>query len=169
MKKIPLNLSEYAEEAFKMLENGGLLVSSIGKNNKANVMTIGWWLLGRSYHDHPVSVIAIRPATYTFKLLEEVPEYVISVPTPELREAVDICGTASGRDIDKFEVTGLTPIKSEHVKPPSIKECPINIECRIYHKERPPHMILTPEHRMKPLTAQHTIYFSEVLGTYRLY
>jgi len=89
MKKIPLNLSEYAEEAFKMLENGGLLVSSIGKNNKANVMTIGWWLLGRSYHDHPVSVIAIRPATYTFKLLEEVPEYVISVPTPELRESLD--------------------------------------------------------------------------------
>ena len=167
MKKIPLKLSEYTNESLKMAEDGGVLISSMGKNKKANLMTIGWLLLGRSYHNRPISVIAVRPATYTFKLLDEISEYVVSVPTPELREAVDLCGTVSGREIDKFEATGLTPIKSEHVMPPSIKECPINIECRIYHKERPPHMILTPEHRMKPFTDQHTIYFSEVLGAYK--
>jgi flavin reductase (DIM6/NTAB) family NADH-FMN oxidoreductase RutF len=165
--KVPLKLSEVASEALKMAENGGVLLSSIGNKNKANLMTIGWLLFGRSYHKHPVSVIAVRPATYTYKLLDQISEYVISVPTSGLREAVDLCGTTSGRDVDKFKTTGLTAIKSEHVTPFSIKECPINIECRIYHKERPPHMLLTPEHRMKPVKDQHTIYFSEVLGAFQ--
>ena len=72
----------------------------------------------------------------------------------------------SGRDHDKFRETGLTPIPSAQVRPVSIAECPIHVECRIYHKQRPPHGILTPEHREKPLEMQHTIYFAEVLGTY---
>ena len=52
------------------------------------------------------------------------------------------------------------------MRAPSIAECPINVECRIYHKQRPPHYLLTPEHRRNPLEEQHTIYFGEVLGTY---
>ena len=54
-----------------------------------------------------------------------------------------------------------------HVKAPSIPECPINGECRTYTKVAPPHLLLTPAHRRRPLAEQHTIYFAEVLGTYR--
>ncbi len=42
----------------------------------------------------------------------------------------------------------------------------ISVECRIYHYEHPPHMILTPEHRQVPLEQQHTIYFAEVVGAF---
>ena len=64
------------------------------------------------------------------------------------------------------KAAGLTPVPSVHVKPPSIAQCPINVECRIYTTIAPPHMLLTPEHRQRPLEQQHTIYFAEVLGTY---
>ncbi len=37
---------------------------------------------------------------------------------------------------------------------------------RIYHYQRPPHMILTPEHRQAPVDQQHTIYFAEVVGAF---
>jgi flavin reductase (DIM6/NTAB) family NADH-FMN oxidoreductase RutF len=40
-------------------------------------------------------------------------------------------GTCSGRDIDKFERFGLTPLKAKHVRAPLIKECLANIECRV--------------------------------------
>ncbi len=144
----------------------GVLLTSIGGDGRSNVMTIGWGLYGWFYHSHPVAVAAVRPACHTFKLLDEVEEFVLCVPTEEIAEAVAFCGTASGRDFDKFKQTGLTPVPSTHVKPVSIAECPIHVECRIYHKQRPPHFILTPEHRQKPLEAQHTIYFAEVLGTF---
>ena len=68
--------------------------------------------------------------------------------------------------MDKFAAAGLIPVPSVHVRAPSILECPIKIECRTYTSVAPPHMLLTPEHRRRPVEDQHTIYFAEVLGTY---
>jgi len=158
---------DYLSQTLSLAQTMGVLLVSIDEDGRPNIMTIGWLLLGRSYHKNPVAVVAIRPATHTFKLLDQVEEFVIAVPTLELGEAVAFCGEKSGRDMDKFKETGLTPIPSVHVRPPSIKECIVNMECRIYSKIRPPHYILTPEHRNAALSEQHTIYFAEVLGAYR--
>jgi flavin reductase (DIM6/NTAB) family NADH-FMN oxidoreductase RutF len=161
-----VNITDYLNIAFDKCRHGGLLITAVGKDGKPNAMTIGWWLFGPFYHGNDMSVIAVCPPRYTFKLLEEVGEYVVVVPTGEMAEAVAFCGSKSGRDYDKFAETGLVPVASCHVKPPSVKGAILNIECRIYHKERPPHMLLTPEHRQRPVEQQHTIYFSEVLGAY---
>jgi flavin reductase (DIM6/NTAB) family NADH-FMN oxidoreductase RutF len=162
-----VNLFDYLNKTLKIAETFGVLLVSIDRLGKPNIMTIGWLLLGRSYHGNPIAVVAVRPARYSFKLLDEVEEFVIAVPTPELEKAVAFCGEKSGRDVDKFKETGLTPIPSVHVRLPSIKECIINIECRIYNKVSPPHYILTSEHRKAPIPQQHTIYFAEVLGVYK--
>jgi flavin reductase (DIM6/NTAB) family NADH-FMN oxidoreductase RutF len=162
-----VNVFDYLDQTLGMAETTGVLLVSVDKNARPNIMTIGWLLLGRSYHKNPVAVVAVRPARYTFRLLDEVEEFVIAVPTPELGEAVAFCGKESGRDVDKFKETGLTPTSSVHVRPPSIRECTVNMECRIYNKIRPPHHVLTTEHRKAALSEQHTIYFAEVLGAYR--
>lgn len=154
----------YFDLALNMAEQIGVLLVSCDRQRIPNVMTIGWLLLGRSYYKHPVAVVAVRPATYTFNLLDQVEEFVIAVPTLDLADAVSICGKQSGRMIDKFTVTSLTPVPSKYVTPPSIQECLVNIECRIYHKQRPPHQLLTPDHRNAPISEQHTIYFAEVLN-----
>ncbi len=146
----------------------GVLLTSVGNDGRPNAMTIGWGLYGCFYHQHAVAAVAVRPACHTFKLLDEVGEFGLCVPTTALAEAVAFCGRESGRDHDKFAECGLTAMPSTHIRPPCIAECPIHVECRIYHKQRPPHMVLTPEHREKPLEAQHTIYYAEVLGAYRL-
>jgi len=160
------NLEKHIQRAFHKLNHGGLLLVSAGKDGKPNIMTIGWWLFGWFYYDRPMSVVAVTPQRYTFKLLEEVPEFVVAVPRDGMDSVTQICGTKSGRDIDKFKECGLTAIPSRHIRVPSIKECELNIECRIYHALRPPHMILAPKHRERPLHMQHTIYFAEVLGAY---
>ena len=166
MARQALDLSQHMNEAYDRLENGGVLLTVADADGRPNVMTIGWWLVGRFYHSSPVSVVAVTPQRHTFRFLEQVGEFVVCVPTPAIADAVAYCGRASGRDVDKFRETGLTPIPSIHVKPPSIAECPINVECVVYHRERPPHWILTPEHRQKPLSHQHTIYFAEIVGVY---
>ena len=166
MSRKEIEFTEIMESLYRETKGNGILMTSIGKDGQPNVMTLGWGLFGWFYHGHPVVTVAVRPACHSFKLLDEVGEFVLCVPTADMVEAVTFCGTKSGRDYDKFKETGLTPIPSFKIKPPSIGQCPINIECRIYHKERPPHYILTPEHREKPLEQQHTIYFAEVLGTY---
>jgi flavin reductase (DIM6/NTAB) family NADH-FMN oxidoreductase RutF len=91
---------------------------------------------------------------------------VLSTKRQPADQAVAFCGRESGQTCDKFKETGLTPVPSTYVRPPSIAECPVHVECSVYHKQRPPHFILTPGHREKPLEAQHTIYFAEVLGAF---
>jgi flavin reductase (DIM6/NTAB) family NADH-FMN oxidoreductase RutF len=58
-------------------------------------------------------------------------EYVINLPSEDLAFAADFCGVRSGKDLNKFEVQNLTPVPGEIVKAPMIKECPINIECKV--------------------------------------
>lgn len=154
-------------EILTRLRNEGVLCTVVDNAGQRNLLTLGWGQLGPAYHGHPVFIIAVTPLRYSWRFLEEVPEFVIAVPDDSLRPAVELCGTRSGRDLDKFRAAGLTPVPSVHVRAPSILECPINVECRVYTRVAPPHLLLTPEHRQRPLDQQHTIYFAEVLGTYR--
>ncbi len=165
-ERVELDLWEWTGEILRRMEDGGVLCTVVDNAGKQNLLTLGWGFIGRSYHGHPVFTIAVTPLRYSWRFLEEVADFVIAVPTDSLQEAAEICGVKSGRDLDKFVDAGLTPVPSVHVKAPSILECPINVECRTYAKVAPPHMLLTPEHRQRPLQEQHTIYFAEVLGTY---
>ena len=45
-------------------------------------------------------------------------------------KAVHYCGRHSGRDVDKFEATGLTPLPAKKINSVLIKECIVNIECK---------------------------------------
>jgi len=74
---------------------------------------------------------AVAPTRHTFSNLREVGEFVVNVPTADMLREVWICGTVSGKDADKFKLAGLTPIPSEAVKPPRIKGCPVQLECKV--------------------------------------
>ena len=45
--------------------------------------------------------------------------------------ATDYCGVRSGRNVDKWKETGLTPVPAQTVKAPVIAESPVAIECRV--------------------------------------
>jgi len=172
MKREEVDFVDVIEELYRQTNvhagGNGVLMTSMGEDGRSNVMTLGWGLYGWFYHGRPVSVVAVRPACYSHELLDEAGEFVLCVPTDEIAEAVAMCGRESGREHNKFKEGNLTPVASTHVMPVSIAECPIHVECRVYHKQRPPHFILTPEHREKPVEEQHTIHFAEVIGTFAM-
>lgn len=159
-----MDFAEAIASLYRETKGQGILMTSVSQAGTPNIMTLGWGLYGWEYRSHPVAVIAVRPDRYTFRLLEEVREFTLCVPTNKITDAVSFCGTKSGRDYDKFTETGLTAIPSTHVKPPCIKECPIHVECRIYHRGQ----LLTEANRKKPPERLHTIYYGEVLGTYKM-
>ncbi|MFO7918573.1 MAG: flavin reductase family protein [Anaerolineae bacterium] len=165
-ERVKLELVDCVRPLAARLDDGGVLCTVVDESGAQNVLTLGWGQIGTGYRDNPVMTIAITPRRYSWRFLEEVPEFVIAVPDASLDDEVLFCGTRSGRDMDKFEATGLTPVSSVHVRAPSILECPYNLECRVYTRITPPHNLLTPEHRQRPLEEQHTIYFAEVLGIY---
>jgi len=80
--------------------------------------------------------IAIRPGRYSYALIERRGEFVVNIPTKDLLNQTEYCGVISGRDVDKFSKSGLTPQPSSKVAPPLIRECPVNLECKVRKKIR---------------------------------
>jgi len=105
------------------------LITSVDREGKPNIITLGEVAIV-SIRPARIS-IGIRPVNYSNGLIKATREYVVNFPTADIVEKVDLCGTSSGRDLDKFELTGLTPEPAVHVKPPLIKECPVNMECKV--------------------------------------
>jgi len=67
----------------------------------------------------------------TLRNIEAVREFVVNVVSEEFAAQMNICSTEFPADVDEFEASGLTPIPSDLVKPPRVKESHINMECRL--------------------------------------
>ena len=84
--------------------------------------------------DPPCVMVGIRPENLTFELVSERGEFGINIPTKEQVEAVRVCGSTSGRDVDKFTEAGLTPQRGSVIDSLLIAECPVNLECEVVHR-----------------------------------
>ena len=102
---------------------------SCGSAEKPNVLTVAW--TGVLCTRPPVTYISLRPERYSYDIIRQSGEFVINLPTDALVRAVDLCGVKSGRDTDKFALTGLTPVPAFSVSAPMIAECPVSIECKV--------------------------------------
>ena len=102
---------------------------SCGTMEHPNVLTIAW--TGVLATHPPMTYISVRPSRYSYDLIRESGEFVINLVTEPLTRACDYCGVVSGRDVDKFAETRLTPQASRYVKAPGIEESPVNIECKV--------------------------------------
>jgi flavin reductase (DIM6/NTAB) family NADH-FMN oxidoreductase RutF len=79
----------------------------------------------------PMVACAIGPSMFSAELIGRTREFVVNVPPESLDPQVYYCGSHSGRDVDKFSKTGLTPLPGRSVSVPVIKECVAHIECRL--------------------------------------
>lgn len=94
-----------------------------------NIITIAW--TGNINSDPAMTYISVRPERYSYKIIKQTGEFVINLTTKELVKATDYCGVRSGKDINKFDIMGLTASKASIVKAPLIAESPVNIECKV--------------------------------------
>lgn len=106
-----------------------VLVSAADQKGRKNVFTVAW--TGTICSDPPMVSISVRPERYSYHMIKETGEFVINLTTEKLAYATDYCGVVSGRDVDKFEKAGLTPIKADIVHAPMVEESPVNIECTV--------------------------------------
>jgi len=107
------------------------VIGSYDAQGKPNIMTIAWG--GICCSQPPCVTISLRKATYTYECVMKRKAYTVNIPSAALVKEADYVGTVSGRDIDKFAMTNLTPVRSELVDAPYIKEFPVVIECKVLH------------------------------------
>jgi flavin reductase (DIM6/NTAB) family NADH-FMN oxidoreductase RutF len=105
------------------------LVSCGEHDVNPNIITVAW--VGVACSEPPMIAIGIRENRYSFGLIKHSGEFVVNITGADIVNEVDYCGVNSGKEVDKFKATGLTPLAASKVKSPLIKECPINLECQV--------------------------------------
>lgn len=106
-----------------------VLITSKDKENNVNVFTVAW--TGTICTKPPMLSISVRPERLSYKNIKEQGEFVVNLPNASMTKAVDYCGVRSGRTNNKIQEMGFTLEENNLISVPSIKECPVNIQCKV--------------------------------------
>ena len=171
MKK-EINPFDYASDIFKALPTGILLTSEA--EDCVNAMTIGWGTIGIEW-GVPIFAAYVRKSRFTYELMERTGEFTICAPYGELSKeaakAIGICGSKSGRDMDKLAKAGVHLVEAVIVRPPAIKELPLTLECRVVFSQLQPIKEISPRFSKFYVentahSEPHVAYYGEILKSY---
>jgi len=105
------------------------LVSCGELAKKSNIIAISFCMpVSKS---PPLIACAIGSKTCSHDMIERSGEFIINVPTQDLKAKINYCGFHSGREVDKFKATGLTPLPARKLKAPIVAECVAHMECLV--------------------------------------
>ena len=154
-------------EVMTKLRRDGLLLASTKRSGESNLMTIGWGVMGMIWRT-PKFLVLVRPSRYTYEFIEDSGEFTVNVPTPEMAQFVEFCGTHSGRDVDKLAEFDVATTPGQKVNSITVDDCPIVYECRVAFKSD-----IVPEALASEIPPRyyadgdfHRVYFGEILGAY---
>jgi flavin reductase (DIM6/NTAB) family NADH-FMN oxidoreductase RutF len=100
-----------------------------GNLKKANIVTIAWVSLLTSAP--PTLGISLGSKGFSGNEILMNKHFTVNIAGVNIMVEADFCGISSGKDVDKFSKTGLTPMPSKHIESAIIKECPLNFECKL--------------------------------------
>jgi flavin reductase (DIM6/NTAB) family NADH-FMN oxidoreductase RutF len=114
-------------DALRMLSPGPVSLVTTMYRDQPNIMTAAWTM---PLSLNPTKIaFAVHPTRLTHEFISKTEMFTINIPNLELLGAVHLCGLKTGRETDKFDQTGLTPMEATTIEAPFIDECVGHIEC----------------------------------------
>jgi|SRR5690554_422786 flavin reductase (DIM6/NTAB) family NADH-FMN oxidoreductase RutF len=111
---------------------------------KHNAIALEWYM--RTSIEPPMFAVSIGHSRYSHECLEAFRYFNLCFPSPELRKAVKLCGSLSGRDIDKFTECRFNYFPGKLARLPVIRDAAANFECAVISQLRSgDHTIFTGE------------------------
>ena len=169
--KREVNVWDYAGKILEVMGKGILMTTAAGEEK--NTMVIGWGHLGIIW-GKPTFCAFVRESRHTKKLVDQNREFTINVPLGAVdKDIIAVCGTKSGRDMDKFAELGLETEPGLTVAVPGIRQLPLTLECKVlYQQEQVASAIDSAalERYYTPGTKNdgdlHTMYIGEITAAY---
>jgi flavin reductase (DIM6/NTAB) family NADH-FMN oxidoreductase RutF len=118
------------QKATRLINCSPVILVTAGFEGKVNITTCAWSM---PLSQAPATVaIALAKKHFSSELIKKSSEFIINIPDFKLQDKVMSCGSASGRDRDKFKESGLSAGKACFLKnTPKIAECCAAIECSL--------------------------------------
>ena len=108
-----------------------VVVGTYDKQEKPNMMTAAW--VGICCSKPPCVAVSLRKSRHTYANIVERKAFTVNVPSEKYIKETDYVGIASGKKVEKFPATKLTPVKSDLVDAPYVSEFPLVLECKLLH------------------------------------
>jgi flavin reductase (DIM6/NTAB) family NADH-FMN oxidoreductase RutF len=108
-----------------------VVVGTYDKSDKPNIATLAW--TGVCCSEPPSVQISIRKSRHTHAAILERKVFSVNIPSAKYAAETDYVGIVSGKDVDKFKVAKLTPVRGEFLDVPLVAEFPVSMECRLTH------------------------------------
>ena len=159
------NLAEKQINPFKMVGKDWMLVTA-GDENGWNTMTASWGFMGVMWGKN-TAVTVIRTQRYTKEFIDNSEYFTLSFFGEEQRAALAYCGKYSGRDVDKAEETGLTPLFTEGTT--AFEQAETIIVCRKMYAQNMGAECFTDksaDEQWYPNKDYHTAYVGEIIAVY---
>lgn len=176
--KQPIQAFDHAAEICTAMKKGILLTTQ--SQGKVNTMTIGWGMMGIEW-GKPVFIAYVRQSRYTRELLDETGEFTVNIPAGNGdTNILKVCGTRSGRDLDKVSHLNLTLEQSDVVDVPGIREFPITLECKVIYRREQDLSLIREDLRnlYYPQNVDgsapgknrdfHVVYYGEIVNAYQI-
>lgn len=169
--KREVNVWDYAGQIMEAVGKGVLLTTAA--DGKTDTMVIGWGHIGMIWYK-PVFIAYVRESRYTKELLDKNGEFTVNIPLGQAdKNIIAVCGSKSGRDMDKIQELGLTLEAGETVSVPGIKELPLTLECKVIYKQDQDPDAIDPDSFARFYTPgsrnegdYHTAYYGEITAAY---
>ena len=158
---------ELNQNVFSLIGDQWMLITA-GTKEKCNTMTASWGGLGVLWGE-PVATVYIRPQRYTREFVENGGYFTLAFFGPEYRQDLNLCGTKSGREIDKVKACGFT-VETGEGGAPYFAEAELVLVCRkVYWQDIDPTHFLDPEtdERWYPEKDYHRMYIGKIVEAYR--
>lgn len=161
-----INAVEYSKELLSQLQKGAFL--TVKNSDTVNTMTIAWGSMGFIWNK-PIFTALVRVSRFTSELIENSSDFTVSFPINNaLTKELGICGSKSGRDVDKILEANLTLKPGDEVDSPVIENCGLFIECKIVYKHDMSEAKLDEEIKNKAYAKgdYHVMYYGEIIKAY---
>jgi flavin reductase (DIM6/NTAB) family NADH-FMN oxidoreductase RutF len=113
------------------IANEWMLISA-GDNEGYNMMTASWGFMGEMW-GKDCAIAMIRPQRYTMQFVNQNDYYALSF-YKDNKDIHKVCGSKSGREVNKTELTGLTPVFADNTV--YFKEADLVIICKKQYVDR---------------------------------
>ena len=169
--KREVNVWDYAGKILEVMDKGILMTTAAG--GEQNTMVIGWGHLGIIW-GKPTFCAFVRESRHTKKLVDQNREFTINVPLGAIdKNIIAICGTKSGRDLDKFQELGLETEPGMTVAVPGIRQLPLTLECKVLYQQDQDAAAIDSNCLQRYYTPgtrndgdYHTLYIGEITAAY---
>lgn len=169
MKFEKIDPNSFTDKPFELWQHRWMLLTCGDYNlQKFNTMTVGWGSFGVMWQQ-PFAQVVVRPTRYTYEFTNEFDSFTLSAFPESYRDALRLLGRKSGRDSDKIQKSGLTPIPSEHIASPAFAEADLIFECsKTYWQDmEPAHFLDEKIETLYPQKDYHRVYYGKIVGIYK--